>query len=162
MNSTSLLLFPAILKKSEDIDTSFGSGSVRRWISELPGISYEVLVADFPNLAVKMEDKALLRFYDVACVELGGGRCGGGDDQFGEFGRRGWPSTKAETTEYIMYLAGKRLYLAKVMTKEAMEKQTRQDRKKFLDGFLFIHVDEKEKKWKWGLPKTASQNRTEN
>lgn len=146
-------------QKSEDIAASFGSASARRWILELPGVSYEVLVADFPNLSVKMENKALYSFYDVACGEFAGGRCDVGDDQFGELGRRGWSGTKTETIEYLMYLAGKRLYLAKVVTKAAMEKQTREDRKKFLDEFLFIHVEENEKKLKWGLPKTASQNR---
>jgi hypothetical protein len=154
-------------QKSEDIDTSFGSGSVRRWISELPGISYEVLVADFPNLSVKMEYKELDSFYNAVCIELGSAQeCRGGlnNDQFGELGKSGGFRTIDGTVEFLTYLAGKRLYMATVVTRTSMVKQTREDRKEFLDKFLFAHLVEAEtgKKLKWGLPTAGSQNRENN
>jgi len=43
-----------------------------------------------------------------------------------------------------------------VEANKSVEKQVGDDRKKFLDEFGFIHVEEN--KLKWGLPKSATQN----
>jgi hypothetical protein len=54
---------------------------------------------------------------------------------------------------FEMFLSGTRLYIAKVESKKGVEEGVANDRKKFLDDFLFVHVDQKEKKAIWGLPK---------
>jgi hypothetical protein len=159
-----------------DIETSFGKGVSKSWTLELPEIVYEIIVADFPNLSVEMEDKALMAFYKSACADFGvssGCRtaacadangmvsCQGyySDEQFDVLGIAGRFSTSGDSGMFEMYLVKNRLYLAKVSTRESRFKAAWTDIKKFNDEFLFFHVGGTDRKPKWGLPDSKSQNR---
>jgi hypothetical protein len=159
--------FPGDPEKSEgNITTALGKGTASRWTLELPGIAYEIFVADFPDLAVKMDGKTLRSVYQTACAELGGSprACRGelNDDRFGEQGHNGGFRTGSLYVQFVMFLAGNRFYQAKVVSSKSAQKENWEDIAKFVDKFLFTHLDESEKKLNWGLPKNASQNRKDN
>jgi len=138
-------------ESSEGIDLGFARGSARKWFLDLPGISYQVLVVEFADFSVGTDNKSSAPLYGIACPTLTGYRCTGGFDQFGVLGRYGWGNSRSELTEFAIFITGKHLYLAKVVG--PFSPGMRPDNvKKFIDGFLFIHPDEKEKKWTWGLP----------
>jgi len=154
--------FPSVPREIEGgIETSFGKGKAHRWRVELPGVSYEVQVAEIPDLTVKMEMKELQAFYKAACVEMGGTslecRSQTGYNMFGEEGALSGFRTADGSVEYAMFLIGNWWYLAKVETNRSIEKQTSDDRKRFLDEFLFVYVSGNEKKLKYGMPAAESQ-----
>jgi hypothetical protein len=59
-----------------------------------------------------------------------------------------------------MYLVRKRLNQVKVVMRNTFEKdeQTKENVKKFMEGFVFIYQKENEKKYSYRLPESASQN----
>ena len=145
-----------------DIEMNFGKGAAKRWTLELPDIVYGVVVAEFPNLSVAMEDRALMAFYKSTCAEIGlGNGCRGyySDELFGVLGIAGVFRNSVKLGRFAMYLVKTRLYLAKVITRESKYKEAHNDMKKFMDEFLFFHTEENEKGFKWGLPKYESQDR---
>jgi hypothetical protein len=148
-----------------DIQMSFGKGTSKRWILESTEITYEVVVADFPNLSVPMEDRALMAFYRSACADIGEvSACKGyySYDQFDVLGLAGGFRGSGISGMFAMFLVRNRFYMAKVTTRESMYKEAYVDMKKFIDEFLFFHVDGTDKKPKWGLPDSKSQNRKSN
>ena len=149
-------------QKAGEIEMSFGKGTSKRWSLELPEIVYEVVVADFPNLSVAMEDRALMAFYKSACADIDGvSGCKGyySDEQFGVLGIAGGFRNAESSGVFAMYLVKNRLYLAKVTTRESRYKEAYVDMKKFIDEFLFFHVDGTKEATLWGLPDPKSQNR---
>ena len=150
--------------KQDTVHIALQTGDVvaRRWRSEFPGVAYEVLVADFPNIDREIQWRELSRLYSQVCIDIGGSgkECQGfaGNDLFGERGVMGEFRTSDGTVSFTMFLTAKRLYMARVEAHKSVDNRIRDDRKKFLDDFLFLHIDEKEKKPTWGLPKSESQN----
>jgi hypothetical protein len=148
-----------------DINTRFGKGYSRRWTLETSGVFYEVSVTDIPELSVKMDFKSLTSFYDAVCSDFAsqyGTVCDnyGTNEMFGEFGKYGGSRTEDLFVYVQMYLAQKRLYQLKKITRTSLEndKQTQSDGSKFWEDFVFVHRKENEKKFTYGLPKSLSQN----
>lgn len=163
--------FPAPPTQSRnEISTKFGKGFATRWTLELKDISYEVLVADFPYLSVKMDYKPLNLFYDTICNDLSeqyGAKFGYHTDVlFDEYGRAAGRIAKEKSVNVRMYLVRQRLYLVSIIMSNSLlnkggsiiDEQTKLDFINFLDGFIFIYKKENEKKYSFGLPQTASQN----
>lgn len=153
--------FPEQPKESGgEIDTRFGKAPSKRWSVEAPGILYEVSVSEFSDIAIK-DAKSLNLFYEAVCTDLFGDckRSGHGDDQFDVVGRQWGFRSGKQRVAALMYLARNRFYLAKVVVSNRLEKDEEAWKtvRKFLDGFLFIHVKEGENKWTWGLPPSAAQ-----
>ncbi|MDQ6787104.1 MAG: hypothetical protein M3033_09885 [Acidobacteriota bacterium] len=147
-----------------DINTRFGKGYSRRWTLELPDISYEVSVDDFPELSVKMDYKPLNLFYAVICNDLAsqyGAKFGYySDTLFSEYGRNASRRTNELSVTARMFLVRQRFYQVKVVMRNSLEKdeQTLEDIKNFLDEFVFVYQKENEKKYTYGLPQSVSQN----
>jgi hypothetical protein len=147
-----------------NINSRFGKGYSRRWTLELPDISYEVSVNDFPELSVDMDFKPLNLFYDEVCNELAnqyGAKFGHySDNLFEEEGRAAGRRTKEYSVNVRMYLVRQRFYQVKVIMRNLLEKdkQTIENVKKFMDEFLFVYKKENEEKYSFGLPESASQN----
>ena len=147
-----------------DINTSFGKGHSRRWTLELPDISYEVSVNDFPDLAVEMDYKPLTLFYGAVCKDLinqyGGEVSGHTDIIFGEYGVAVSRLTKNHFLSVRMYLVRQRFYQVRVIMQNPLEKdeQTKENVKNFMEKFIFVYKKENEKKYSYGLPESVSQN----
>jgi hypothetical protein len=160
--------FPSEPKEfKDDVEMSFGKASAQIWKLEQPGITYEVWVAEFPELAVDMNTKALASFYSQACLEFGGpqGKClnnRNNQDFFGEVGTVTGFRTNDGYVSLSMFLAGKRFYLARVYVLKSAANENRSNINKFLDEFSFIYPDKNKEKMIWGLPKAESQNLNSN
>ena len=160
-----IAFFPDKPTRTEgDINTRFGKGYSRHWTLELPDISYEVSVDDFPDLSVKMDYKPLDLFYDEICNDLAskyGAKFGWYYDiLFDEEGRAASRRTKEFSVSVRMYLVRQRLYQVKAIMRNSLEKdeQTKENVKNFMDKFIFVYQKENEKKYSFGLPESASQN----
>ena len=160
-----IAFFPDKPTRTEgDINTRFGKGYSRRWTLELPDISYEVSVDDFPDLSVEMDYKPLNLFYDSICNDLAnqyGAKFGYYTDiLFDEYGRNAGLRTKDFSVTDRMYLLRQRLYQIKVVMRNSLEKDelTKENVKKFIDEFVFVYQKENENKYSNGLPESASQN----
>lgn len=152
--------FPAKPKQdSGEIETRFGKFPTKRWTVEVPGILYEVSVAEFSASPVKGV-KDLNRFYQDVCNDLFV-KCdsGAGNDQFDVLGREWGFRSKKDQYAALAYLARNRFYLIKVIVDNKIEKEKDISKsiRKFIEGFLFVQVNDSEKKWTWGLPPSATQ-----
>jgi hypothetical protein len=160
--------FPGDPKETkENLEMSFGKTSARVWRLEQPKITYDLMVADFPDLSVEMSGKALALFYEKACFDLGGNyqACHGNytnDERFGEAGLNPGFGTNEGAAYVLMFLTGKRFYLAKVSVWKSAKVENWSNIKKFFEEFEFAHPAENEKKLTWGLPKAESQNLKDN
>jgi hypothetical protein len=160
-----IAVFPERPTQTEgNSNTKFGKDYSRRWTLQLPDISYEVSVDDFPELSVEMNYKPLNLFYDDVCNDLAvqyGVKFGYYSDiLFDEEGRAASRRTKEFSVSVRMYLVRQRLYQIKVVMRNSLEndKQTLENVKNFMDGFIFVHLKETEKKYSFGLPQSVSQN----
>jgi hypothetical protein len=158
-----LVRFPTEPKKVENtLETRFGDSTGQIWTAEFDEQVFEVSVTDFSSMPVKMEDKELDKFYAGVCVDLFQmPYCdsGTGYDLFEERGRM-YGSHLADEHRYAqIFLAKHRLYIMRVYGRypKAREGVRREEARRFLDSFIFVHWEPSIKKFSLGLPADASQ-----